>query len=81
MERGAVVWLWTDAGLPRLFYHRTITTGSGVASLYACLLISLSLTGRRDELLLGSCYEMAVITAEHVCLETTCLFAASRELN
>lgn len=81
MEHGAVVRLWSDAGGPCLFYHRAITMGGGVGSLYAHLLISLSLTARRDELLLGSCYEMAVITAGDVYLETTCLFTASRELN
>lgn len=81
IECGAVVRCWTDAGGARLFYRRTIRTSSSVGSLYALLLISLSPRARKDEPLLGSCYEMAVVTAEDVCSETTCLFTASQELN
>lgn len=70
-----------DAGGARLFYRRTVRTGSSVGSLYALLLISLSPTARRAAPLLGSCCEMAVVVPEDVCLETTCLFTASQQLN
>lgn len=81
MEYSAVVRCWTNASGARLFYSRTIMTGSNVGSLYALLLISLSPTARTDKPLLGSCYEMAVVMAEDVCLETTCLSTISQELN
>lgn len=81
VECGAVVRRWTDAGGARLVYRGPVRTGSGVGSLCALLLPRPSPAARRDEPLLGSRCEMAVVAAEDVCLETTCLSTAGQELN